>query len=329
MAVASLCKGLLATVIPLLVLIPELMNNQRWKQHLRPTLFLALIPALFIYFLPFWASAHFGGQHYGENGLVEVFRENILRFTQPFDHKGPIYTYFVYLPIYLLPWTFFFILAIFTVKKDWPTMTSGERWIAWAILLVFIFYTASGSRRNYYTLPMVPFAILFTANWLARHIDKQVWLRSATKYFAVIFYILSFCLFGIIKPFHYSSGGIRTFASQLYAQATTQRSWSKWTIALLNPEDQAPYYVNGAKQINYPLPSRQAFYLPTQLLQYWPVIKSPPPNTIFLTSKRYVPEIAPYLTQYTMVFTPDYPDAKWWHRNTGEDAVAFIPKNKI
>ena len=70
MAVASLCKGLLATVIPLLVLIPELIKNHTWKNHLRPALFLALIPALAVYLLPFWASSHFGGQHYGESGLV-------------------------------------------------------------------------------------------------------------------------------------------------------------------------------------------------------------------------------------------------------------------
>lgn len=329
MAVASLCKGLLATVIPLLVLIPDLLENKQWQKHLRPTLFLALIPALIIYFLPFWASAHFGGLYYRQNGLVEVFRENVLRFVHPFDHEGPIYTYFIYLPIYLLPWTVFFIPAIFTIKNDWSTMASGERWITWAVLLVFIFYTASGSRRNYYTLPMAPFAVLFTASWLARHVDKQQWVNSVIKYFIIIFYILLFSLFCIVKPFHYSSGGTRAFAAQLYAQATLKQPWSNWTIALLNPKDQAPYYVNGAKQINYPLPDRQADYSTEQLLQYWSVLKSPPANTIFLTSKRYVPEIVPYLSQYKMITTPAYPDAKWWQPNDKDDAVAFIPKNKL
>ncbi len=58
------------------------------------------------------------------------------------------------------------------------------------------------------------------------------------------------------------------------------------------------------------------------------MLKSPPATTIFLTSKRYVPEIAPYLSQYTMVNTPAYPDAKWWHPTDKDDAVAFIPKSK-
>ena len=255
-----------------------------------------------------------------------MFRENILRYTQPFDHKGPIYTYFMFLPLYLLPWTFFFIPAIYSVKNDWRTMTDGERWIAWSILLVFIFYTASGSRRDYYTLPMVPFAILFTACWIERHWDKRTWLKSLTLNYMIVFYIILFFLFGILKPFHYSSGGLRAFASQLQTQANAIQPWQQWTVALLNPKDQAPFYVKGVKQINYPLPSRQTSYSQQQLLQYWSVLKSPPSNTIFLTSAKYVSEIAPYLTNYTMITTPDYPDARWWNGRDKDDAVAYIPK---
>lgn len=327
MSVASLCKGLLAAVIPLLVILPDLMQNNQWKNHLRPTVFFAVIPAILIYYLPFWASAHIGGQHYNESGLTEVFRENILRFTHPFDHKGPIYLYFYMLPLYLSPWTLFFIPAVFSIKKEWHTLTSGQRWIAWAILLVFIFFTASGSRRNYYTLTMVPFAILFTASWIERCSVQKPWLAVLTKYYAIAFYLLLFSLFCIIKPYHYSSGGLRDFASQLRSQASAIQPWQNWTIALLNPKDQAPFYVNATKQINYPVPNRKVYYPEPQLLQYWSVIKSHPANTIFLTSAKYVPEITPYLSQYTMVITPDYPDAKWWNGHDKDDAVAFIPKH--
>ncbi len=327
MALASLCKGLLATVIPLLVITPDLIYQKHWKNHLRPALFFALIPAIIVYLLPFLASSHIGGQTYRESGLMEVFRENVLRFTQPFDHKGPIYLYFYMLPLYLLPWAFFFIPAVFSIKKEWPILSVGQRWIAWSLLLVFIFFTASGSRRDYYTLPMVPFGILFTASWIERKLKQKPGLANFIKSYIIIFYILLFSLFGIVKPYHYSSGGLRDFATQLQTQATTIQPWQNWTVALLNPKDQAPYYVNAIKQINYPVPDRQAEYPIQQLLQYWPAIQSHPANTIFITSAKYVPEIAPYLTQYTMVTTPDYPDEKWWNGHDKDDAVAFIPKH--
>lgn len=325
-AIASLCKGLLAAVIPVLVIIPDLLMNKEWQKHLRPSLLLAAIPALIIYFLPFWASTHFGGQQYGESGLVEVFRENILRFVHPFDHQGPIYTYFIYLPIYILPWAVFFIPAIFTLKNDWPKMANGERWLAWALLLVFVFFTASGSRRNYYTLPMVPFAILYTASWIGRHIDDKPQLKQWTRYFVFGFYGLLFSLFGIIKPYHYSSGGLRPFATQVQRQATAIQPWSQWTVAILNPEDQAPYYVNPAKVTYHPLPNRNIYYPTDQLLQYWPVVKAHPANTIFLTSLFYARQISPYLQNYIEVIAPPHPDAKWWHRSDNPTPVAFIPR---
>lgn len=326
-AVGSLCKGLLAATIPLIVILPDIIIQNEWKKHFRFSILLAPIPALIVYLLPFWASQHFGGQQYGESGLVEVFRENILRFVKPFDHQGPIYTYFIYLPIYLLPWTIFFIPALFTLKKDWPRLAPGERWIVWAFLLVFIFFTASGSRRNYYTLPMVPFAILFTACWIERYCSRYEWLKRSFLILMIFSFIAMFLLFDIVKPFHYSSGGLRPFGQLVYQQATAEKPWSDWTVALLNPEDQAPFYVNPAKEINYRLPHRDRHLATQQLMQYWAIINTHPNNMIFLTKYSYAQQIAPYLKNYIKLTPPPYADAKWRNTFDSESPVAFIPIN--
>lgn len=166
LAITALCKGLVGPAVAVLAIVPDLILQHSWKKHLNGRVFIAMLPAILVYILPFWASSHFGNQAlaYQENGLMLVYRENVMRYFEPFDHKGPIYTYLLYLPIYLLPWALFFIPALFYLKSRWKNLNLNTKWIGWATLLLFLFFTLSGSRRSYYVLPMVPFAILLTAD---------------------------------------------------------------------------------------------------------------------------------------------------------------------
>ena len=219
-ALTSLCKGLVGAIVPLLAIFPDIILKSEWKKHLRISFFLAMIPALLVYVFPFWASSHFGGEQYEQSGLYLVYRENILRYFQPFDHKGPIYTYFIFLPVYLLPWAVFFIPAIFSLKSRWKQMSSQSKWMVWSVLLLFIFFTISGSRRNYYVLSMVPFAILMTADWILASANefakRNIWAGRV----AVTFFLIWFINFDVIQPLYYAQGGIRDFASSLKEQVT-------------------------------------------------------------------------------------------------------------
>src|SRR3990167_5838104 len=160
LAITSLCKGLGGAIIPLIAVCIDLILRNKWTIHLRLSFFLALFFGVVIYLIPFLASSYWG-QEYGQNGLYLVYRENILRYFQPFDHQGPLYTYFIYLPIYLMPWVIFFIPALLSLHSRWNTMRTDSKWIVWTLLVLFLFFTMSGSRRSYYILPIVPFAILF------------------------------------------------------------------------------------------------------------------------------------------------------------------------
>ena len=66
-----------------------------------------------------------------------------------------------------------------------------------SLLLLFVFFTLSGSRRNYYVLPVVPFAILMMGEWFLAGADqlgqRLVWAgRLAVTFFLLMF--LSFLL---------------------------------------------------------------------------------------------------------------------------------------
>ncbi|MDT1000488.1 dolichyl-phosphate-mannose--protein mannosyltransferase, partial [Pseudomonas aeruginosa] len=77
------------------------------------------------------------------------FRENVVRFFDPFDHMGPIYTYLIYLQVYTLPWAPCWLLGLWLAVRNWRKAPPNVRWLVWGLGLLFVFFTASGSRRSY------------------------------------------------------------------------------------------------------------------------------------------------------------------------------------
>src|SRR6185295_11500906 len=62
------------------------------------------------------------------------------------------------------------------------------------LLLIFMFFTASGSRRNYYILPILPYCVLIAAHYL--HDPPYARTRTAVLYatFGLLIFILSIAL---------------------------------------------------------------------------------------------------------------------------------------
>jgi 4-amino-4-deoxy-L-arabinose transferase-like glycosyltransferase len=97
-----------------------------------------------------------------------MWRENITRFFEPFDHKEPVYVYLWYSLMFFLPWSIILLSAIWGAGK-WAKGESG-RLILLIAAGIFLFFTASGSRRSYYILPLLPALAIITAksvtDWL-------------------------------------------------------------------------------------------------------------------------------------------------------------------
>ena len=335
LGVTALLKGLLGIVVPLIAIFPDLLKDNRWKLHLRLSLIPALIPGLIVYVLPFWASSHFGGQHYAESGLYEVYRENVVRYFDPYDHKGPIYTYIVFLPVYMLPWAFFFLPALYYLRKRWQAMSWNQKWMVWSTLLIFLFFTLSGSRRNYYTLPLVPFATLMTADWIASGAQTLAKRYRYAGIMAIVGFILLFLNFGVIQPLYYL-GGSQAFGRELKAQATQTRPWSDWQIVFLDARSKLTFYLNPAKPIQIlGLPEQgphhlkiRANYTVNDFLKNWPIILQHKPDVIFVTRKMYVDKLQPYFKDYKMVVEPQNLGQRLLHKKDSDVGVAFIPINK-
>jgi len=330
LALTSLCKGLIGAVVPVLAILPDMIYQHRWKKHLNFRILLGLIPALIVYILPFIVSASINNDSYAQNGLYLVYRENFLRYFQPFDHKDPIYTYFIYLPIYLLPWTIFFIPALWNLKARWLQMNWNSKWIVWSLFVLFMFFTASGSRRSYYVLPMAPFAILLTADWLyALAQEKNTILRYVRRMVFVFFFIL-FSFFGILQPLFYAQGGHRYFAKQLHEEqrslAGQLKPGESWQYVLLDPESKISFYLHLAPEVKFlGMPGIREQQTLSGMVQAWPIVTEKPKNVIFVSRKLYKPMLQHLLPHYRMVEAQKTLGARLFHLDDTDGAIAFIP----
>lgn len=322
----SLCKGLVGAIVPAIVVTTDVVLRKSFRQYLRWSVILALIPALIIYMLPFFASSYFSTDNYGQNGLYLVYRENIVRYFQPFDHQGPIYTYFVYLPIYLLPWAIFFIPALISLKSRFRNMNLNSKWIVWSLLALFMFFTLSGSRRSYYVLPMVPFAILLTADWILdaqSHAKRQV-LATAS---VLIASLLLFLAVDVIPAWYYHNIGIGRFAAVLKEESGKQKPWSDWHIVMLDAESKLNFYLQlPPTALNYQIKGSTRTEQTTQsLVKSWPVLTEKPLNTIFITRKLYWPLIKDYFVGYRIVELSSKSHLPFIKKHDTNVPIALIP----
>jgi len=179
-ALGAEMKGLLAIVLPILVILPWIAREGRWKAYLQVSHVGAALVAAALYLVPFFLAAYrplppgYLAERGGYSGLELVYRENILRFIAPFDHVEPFYFYLYELPRVLLPWSLLFIVALAAAMVSLRRLGRSSRWLLETIALLFVFFSASGSKRWYYILPTAPFCALLMAVFMS----EPGWQRS-------------------------------------------------------------------------------------------------------------------------------------------------------
>ncbi|HXX93607.1 MAG TPA: glycosyltransferase family 39 protein, partial [Planctomycetota bacterium] len=219
LAVGAQMKGLIAPVVTVLVILPDLGALGRWKRHLRsPWLYAAVLLGAGLYLAPFLASNAGGGGSYQSTGIVEAIRESLGRYLNPFDHQEPFTVYAKYLPAYALPWTFLLPFVIWRACREWKTLDPASRWPLWASLLIFLFLTLGRSRRNYYILPILPFLVLAVADWVRAKETSSRW-RTASAWIAGASAVGLVVLFGAVLPPVESRGGARLMAREVRREA--------------------------------------------------------------------------------------------------------------
>lgn len=192
-------KGLASVIVPIIIVLPDILRDRRWKSHLNISHLLAVVLACLVYFAPF-LYADVTREGYQSSGLAMVFKENIQRFIMPFDHKEPFYVYMYYVPELFLPWTPLLLAALIWALiplKGIKNLDRKKRWLIEATGMIFLFFTASGSRRIYYILPIIPFCALLTSLFINSN-TKQEFKNIAIGFQGSLFVLFS--IIGIFSP---------------------------------------------------------------------------------------------------------------------------------
>jgi 4-amino-4-deoxy-L-arabinose transferase-like glycosyltransferase len=164
MALGANMKGLVLYAVPLfgIVLLSVIKREWSWIPPLRILITAGLLSLAVFLVVPVAASIHSATW----KPLYMVWRENVLRFFELYDHKDPFYTYFVKIFYLAAPWSLILPVAIIYCLQGVRRRVSQ---IPEALILfaaIFLFFTLSGSRRSYYLLPILPFVAIVVANVL-------------------------------------------------------------------------------------------------------------------------------------------------------------------
>lgn len=223
MAITSLTKGLLGFALPLLVIgaysclclgwvelgarllrgplgrrVGWLVERNRWLFNWQS---LVAIPIAFaVYYVPFWMSHRATGS---EKGLEMVYRENVVRFFHPFDHRGPIYLYVYVIFALMAPWSALLPAALVEAhhrRSAGDDPARSDRFALVYFWATFIFFTLSGSRRSYYILPILPAGALLVARILATETRSRLARRLLAAGYALIAIAAVMIAIGFLPP---------------------------------------------------------------------------------------------------------------------------------
>jgi 4-amino-4-deoxy-L-arabinose transferase-like glycosyltransferase len=260
MSLGAQMKGLVAPVLLGLILLPDLLREGRWKIPLtRISFYLALAGGVAVYLVPFLLSGSgSSGGGYQSSGLFLAIKESVGRYFQPFDHKDPPWVYAIYLPLYFLPWTIFLLGALAwalrrgkglprELVRTWRALPWTSRWPVLASLLILAFLTLSGSRRNYYILPILPFMILSAAQWVAAAPESSLREKLASGLLVASGAGL-LILYGIAFPIIARKGGIRLLAGEVHREAEARAPWTEWEVVVVSASPQMGFYLDPARR---------------------------------------------------------------------------------
>ncbi len=209
MALATLAKGPIGFILPLLVSLIYLIIQKDWKgikgMRLLPGMLLFIVIVL-SWYLP---AVSIGGKGYLQETL---FKHTLDAYTKGWTHVRPFYYYLLNFPADFLPWTLFLpgvIFSAFSKRKEGIGRESLFL-LVWFVS-IFLFFSFSKGKRAIYLLPLYPAASVIVGNFwdnyiLSRNGDskREAWVSLAVYGLAGLFIVMGVVLYVIPVVAQYS-----------------------------------------------------------------------------------------------------------------------------
>jgi 4-amino-4-deoxy-L-arabinose transferase-like glycosyltransferase len=167
--VATLAKGLVGVVLPLIIVAPYLILTRRWSVVLQPRL-LALGALVFLAVAATWYApviAKNGWQFIDEFFIAHHFERYV---SNKYRHPQPFYFFFLVAIAGSFPWSFYLLSGARHLFKHWRDLLNDRlRLFLWLwVSAPILFFSFSGSQLPGYLLPIFPAVALI----IGRELDR-------------------------------------------------------------------------------------------------------------------------------------------------------------
>ena len=200
MALATLAKGPVGFILPLLVSLVYLLVQKDWKAMKRMRLLTGMALCIVVVLSWYLPAALKGGQHFITETLLH---QTIDRFAKGSSHIRPIYYYLTNFPVDFLPWFLFLPGAIvygFSERKE--GISRGFLFLLIWFAAIFLFFSFSRGKRAIYLLPLYPAASLMVGRFWDDYLSgsgrfsvRKIWVTLPVYLFIILFFLMGIFLY--------------------------------------------------------------------------------------------------------------------------------------
>jgi len=189
MGLATLAKGPVGLVLPLLALVPALALLRRGRDL--PRLFPAAGVILFLAVVGGWFSL-FASRLGWSEAVGIATHQTVDRYVNAWNSQHPVWYYLWRFPAGFLPWCMFLPAALLAAwrpdKAGEPAASSRARERTATVFLtvwfaaIFLFFSFSTGKRGVYIIPLYPAAVLLVARLFTRDGSARRAARAALAF---------------------------------------------------------------------------------------------------------------------------------------------------
>jgi 4-amino-4-deoxy-L-arabinose transferase-like glycosyltransferase len=200
MALATLAKGPVGFILPLLVSLVYLLIRKDWKRIKRMRLLSGMLLFMVIMLSWYIPAVLKGGNLYLQETL---FKHTVDAYGKGWTHVRPIYYYLNNFPIDFLPWFLFLPGAmVYSLSKRKEEISKDFLILIVWFVVIFLFFSFSKGKRAIYLLPLYPAASLLVGRFWDDYLSssdlfsvREIWIILPVYLLIIIFFLMGMFLY--------------------------------------------------------------------------------------------------------------------------------------
>jgi len=211
MGLATLTKGPVGFILPLLVSLVYLLLLRDWKAMKRMRLFTGMI--LFVVIVLSWylPAVLKGGQDFLNQTLIH---QTLERFAKGTSHVRPPYYYLSNFPVDFLPWFLFLPGAlVYGLSRKGGGFSRDFLFLLVWFAAIFLFFSFSKGKRAVYLLPLYPAASLMVGRFWDDYLSssdpfpvRKIWVTLPVYLLIIVLLFIGMLLYAVPVVANFSAG---------------------------------------------------------------------------------------------------------------------------